>query len=183
MSAVTATKPDRRIRVGPALRLGVHLVAAVSLGIYADVGLDVPGPWGRLTALATPWLLLAFSAARGAGRRTCGAGAVVAGVLVVVTGLVSYYLWLTIGLGVAFSTVVHSYEAPMWVVAGVAVGAVFGAVGTLSLSSRRLLRELSWAVVAAAPMADALLTLLFTLALWDAERVVLLVVFGRGGSG
>jgi hypothetical protein len=157
MSAASATKPDATARVRPAARLGAHIFAAVLLGVFADVGARAAGPWALLTALGTPWLLLAFSAARGSGLILGRATAALVGALVVVTGLASYYLWLIIGRDVAVSTVVHQYKAPMWVLAGVAVGAVFGTVAASSRSPRRRVREVAWAAVAAVPLSDALL--------------------------
>jgi hypothetical protein len=226
MSAGTATRrAGAPVAHRPAVRVGAHVLVAALLGVFADIGLDAPGSLGLLTALATPWLLLAFSAARGA-RPALGGGprSVPVGSLVVVTGLVAYYVWLIIGPGVSVSTVVHQYRAPLWLVAGVAVGGVFGIVAALSLSPRPAVSALSWSTVAAVPLADALLpvrlsgrpdvapvvallvlvsllvlarayratgvrlvallaaTLVLTLTLWQAERLVLLVVFHRHGA-
>jgi len=133
------------------LVVAAHLLLAAALGVYADIGFHASGAWAIGPLLATPWLVLSFSAARATGAVPL---AILAGAVTVGVGLITYYAWLLLGQQVAWGTVVQHFRAPLWLGAGAVVGAAFGLLGGMSLSGRRAVREVAWCTVVAVPLVD-----------------------------
>lgn len=132
--------------------LVVCLVLALALGVYADVGLRASGAFGDLPAVATPWLVLPFCAARAVRGLAL---ALTVGMVTLVVGLASYYGWLVLGQDVAVDTVMRHYRAPVWIAVGAAVGAGFGLLGWLSREANSLGRAVAWCGVVSVPIVDA----------------------------
>lgn len=140
------------------------------LGVLAEVA--VRGATSQIwTTVGTPWLLLAFAA----GRRTTGApGAAAWGAGLVLLGFVTYYGWLLLVQGMAWSEVRDVHHAPGWLALGAVAGAVCAVVGVLTRHPRPALRTAAWSLVVAIPLVD--------LVVWvrGAQEGRLLVVVGLG---
>jgi hypothetical protein len=118
--------------------------------VLSAQGADLPGALRALPDLGTPWLVLAFVAGRGARdvRR-----AVLTAVAAVEIGLVTYYVWqATLGAG---GSMLADYGAPVWIVGGALLAAVFGAAGWLgNRSESPTVRVLAWGLLAGVPIAE-----------------------------
>jgi hypothetical protein len=68
-------------------------------------------------------------------------------------GLLTYYLWqATLGAG---GSMLADYGAPVWLVSGLLLGALFGVAGWVGEHSEVSLRRLlAWAVLAGTPIAE-----------------------------
>ena len=151
--------------------MAAHLAAAVSLGVLSDIGLHLGDQATFLFALASPWVLLAFSA----GRASAPSWSAFAGAGTLLAGLAAYYLWMLIGPGVALAVLTGSgYKGMTWVAVGTAVGAVAGGIGALTKHRRLFLAEAAWCGAAAAPSVDAILLAAYG----DAPRTAVAIVVG-----
>jgi hypothetical protein len=103
------------------------VVAAVLVGVAAQLGDAAPGVPGRATALGAPWLVAAFAV--GALLRRPAPGAL-SGAVVLCGGTLSYY-----GVQLALAGRVRALEigviAVGWAAAAAFAGAVMGALGAL----------------------------------------------------
>jgi hypothetical protein len=121
-----------------------------ALGLASLALEHAPDPWSLVSALAAPWLLVAFAVGAAASGPVAGAGL---GVLALVAADVAYY-----GGKAAFGSPLNpsEYDNPLfWLVVAVPVGAVAGWLGSASGSARPPVRVLAVALVAGAVFAEA----------------------------
>lgn len=129
-------------------------VAAVLLGVYADLGQHVKGFWGRLPELGTPWMLLAFAGGRTVARRPAVAALV--GFLLIFGGLTSYGLFVHVVHGTELHNVVLGGRAGYWAALAAILGPAAGLAGSGSVSRRALRRTASWGFAVGVPLAELL---------------------------
>jgi hypothetical protein len=122
------------------------VVAAVGLGIYADVGEYAPGVLNTVPLYAFPWVLLAVLWGVAARERAIAA---VAGSAGIICGLVSWVVYKRIAYGQSSVAGFLRDELWHWLALALLVGSVFGFAGAL-LSASSAMREVGWGLVAAA---------------------------------
>ena len=134
-------------------RVALLGVAAMLLGVYADLGQYAAGFWGRLPELGAPWLLLAFAGGRVANRST--AAAALTGFLLVFGGLVSYGLFVHAAHGTQLHNVVFGGRAFYWAAVAAALGPAAGVAGAGSTSRRHeTRRSVAWGFAVAVPLVE-----------------------------
>ncbi len=131
----------------------VVAAAAVSLGVYADVGQRAPGALGALPELGTPWLLLAFAGGALCPRpRLLGSSC---GAAVLLAGLTSYFVFVAVVHDVGYYNLTNDGRGTWWFGLAAVLGAGTGAVGTLTAHPDERLRTASWALLPALAAAEA----------------------------
>jgi hypothetical protein len=148
VSGVAAPTVRHRLVGGPVMLLAV-LPAAVGIGVWSDQGQRISGFGGHLPELGTPWVVLAFVAARLIPRRTRWASPVAA-ICVIVVGLCSYAVYMHVRYGLSYHNV-SGGRMHHWFALGLVAGALAGILGWLSYSH---LAVVAWAVLAAVPLAE-----------------------------
>lgn len=134
------------------IKVVLVLVAACSVGVFADRGALLAEPWSALAEIGTPFLLVAYAAGRQPSRSGLG---MLWGAAVLSVGQAAYYAWLFLAQEVAWGTLTYQYRAGAWLVAGALVGAFAGALGSASRAQRGgLVRALGWGLLVAVPLAE-----------------------------
>jgi hypothetical protein len=128
------------------------VVAAVLLGVYADVGSYAPGFLRMLPELGAPWVLLAFAGGRAAHRWVASA---VAGPGLILVGLGSYWLFMRVAYDVELYQYVGNGRGLHWVSLGIVLGVAAGLMGRASTSTRWLLRWGGWGFAVGVPLVEA----------------------------
>lgn len=163
--------PAVRTDVGPPSRVpaarapwiasALMVFLAVLLGIYADVGQRVDGVLGAVPALGTPWLLLAFGG--GLNWATRPVVACLAGPVLIVLGLSSYWIFMEVVHGTPIVNMTNDGRGMFWLAAATVLGAAGSAAGAMADSHRRSLRPVGWGFAVAVPLAEAVRVLVFDL--------------------
>jgi hypothetical protein len=148
------------------------VLAAVGLGVYADVGERASGAWGAVPKLGLPWFVLALAAGALARRWRWGA---VNGVGAIVLGLVSYVVYKDLAYGSTSVAALLRDDADYWLALALGVG-VIGGTGGAWMRSREPFRSIAWGLAGAAACAEgaALLVLVISRdrALGDGARLL-----------
>jgi hypothetical protein len=130
------------------------VLAAIALGVYADLGHKLGGSAGFVPQLGAPWLAVAFAGGR---RSTNQVVSATFGASLLVTGLLSYHFFKIISYGSdSFGGFRRTW--PLWVVVALVAGSVIGVAGSLSLSSLPVHHALGWGVLAGAILSEGIST-------------------------
>lgn len=154
IETATSSASPSTLRAGRRLVLvALHLLVAVVLGVFSDVGTGWGQQWVYVAMAATPWVVLVFSAGRTSGLSWSPLG----GALTLLTGLAGYYLWLHWGQGVSAEILLgNGFNGAVWLGLGAGVGALAGLVGGCTRLPQPW-SDFAWAGVVAIPIIEALL--------------------------
>ena len=145
----------------PWLASVILLLVAVLLGVYADVGQRVDGVLGTVPALGTPWLLLAFGGGFVWARRPVVAS--VAGPVLIVLGLCSYWIFMEAAHGTPIYNLTNDGRGLFWLAAAAVLGAAGSVTGAVAGSHRHAVRPAGWGFAVAVPLAESARVLFFDL--------------------
>jgi hypothetical protein len=129
------------------------VVAAVALGVYADVGQRASGVLELLPQLGTPWLLVGFAGGLIWSRRP-GVG-VLLGPVLIATGLVSYFVFMHLAHGVNYYNLLNDGRGVYWFGLAAGLGLVAAAAGATAGGRHRTARLAAWAFPPAVALSEA----------------------------
>jgi hypothetical protein len=152
-------------------------VAAVLLGVYADVGAYASGFSRLVPELGSPWVLLAFAGGRAAHGRVASG---VAGSVLILLGLVSYWLFMRLAYDVELYQYVGNGRGFHWVSLGVVLGVLAGLMGRVSTSTRSLPRWAGWGFAVGTPLAETLRVASWYP--WSGQLAAVLLVTAAGAA-
>lgn len=146
------------------LEWAAALVAAVLLGVYAEIGLYAPDPWGVLPEYGLPWVAIAMLWGRAVGRPSM---AWLAGIIGIGVGIGTWFGFKVLVYGWFSVDYFLRHDLGYWSALAVIVG-LFGGLAGSWVSAVGWRHEAGWALLVSAAIAEG--------------GSVVLLILHRGGS-